>query len=256
MQQEEAPASYQDYQSGTPPRPPYSPVTPVFAQLVPLPSDEPRIAPPPASPSPRSHFPPSYPDYSQHTPPANPPVFIPQPPPVAISDSENPDAIALRSAITILQMQKQQSLRDIQALNRLKDSAAADPERFAHQLAAGALKTENHGAVIQFSDVATDDKDEDEEADPKPTNPDRSPSSDFGHIPNPQNVVRMPPINWGKYQVVGESLDRMHEEQLHRPSSGEPGQRAPEYLLASPYRPLVDQLVTPKSGRPSKAKQT
>ncbi|KAJ5555808.1 hypothetical protein N7535_008240 [Penicillium sp. DV-2018c] len=256
MQQQEAAPSSPDHEPGTPPRPPYSPVTPVFAQLVPLPSDEPRIVPPPASPSPRSHFPsPGYPDYSQHTPPANPPVFKPQPPPVPISDSENPDAIALRSAISILQMQKQQSLRDIQALHRLKDSAAADPERFAHQLATGKLKTEDHGTVIQFSEnVATDD--EDEEADAKSTNLGHSPASDFGHIPNPQNVVRMPPINWGKYQVVGESLDRLHEEQLHRPSPGEPGSRAPEYLLASPYRPLVDQLATPKSGRPSKAKKT
>jgi hypothetical protein len=150
-------------------------------------------------------------------------------------------------------MQKQQSLRDIQALDRLKESAAADPERFAHQLAAGTLKTEDHGTVIQFSaNAATDD--EDEEAGPKPTN--LSPASNFGHIPIPQNVVRMPPINWGKYQVVGESLDRMHEEQLQRPSPGEPGQRAPEHLLASPYRPLVDQLGTPKPGRPSKAKKT
>lgn len=154
-------------------------------------------------------------------------------------------------------MQKQQSLRDIQALDRMKEAAAADPEGFAHELAAGRLKTEDHGAVIQFSEDDAGDDEENEEGS-KRTNPDGSPASNFGHIPVPQNIVRMPPINWAKYQVVGEPLDRMHEEQLNRPSSGEPGRgRAPEHVLASPYRPLVDQLEGPsRLGRPSKAKKT
>ncbi|KAJ5766066.1 uncharacterized protein N7511_003682 [Penicillium nucicola] len=243
---------------GTPPRPPYSPVTPVFAHLAPVTSDEPRIVPPPASPSPTSpvyNSQNTYTGYASPPPPANPPVFKPQPPPVPISESDNPDAIALRSAISILQMQKQQSLRDIQALDRMKEAASADPEGFARDLAAGRLKTEDHGAVIQFTE---DDAMEDGPGDSKRTNVDGSPASNFGHIPTPQNVVRMPPINWAKYQVVGEPLDRMHEEQLYRPTSGLPSrERAPEHVLASPYRPLVDHLETPsRLGRPSKTKKT
>jgi hypothetical protein len=154
-------------------------------------------------------------------------------------------------------MQKQQSLRDIKTLDRMKDAADADPEGFATELAAGRLKTEDRGAVIQFSD---DDlmETEDDNGKPRRTNPDGSPASKFGHIPTPQNVVRMPPINWAKYKVVGEPLDRMHEEQLRRPHSGEPRrERAPEHVLASPYRPLVDHLETPaKLGRPGKPKKT
>lgn len=154
-------------------------------------------------------------------------------------------------------MQKQQSLRDIKTLDRMKDAADADPERFATELASGRLKTEDRGAVIQFSD---DDpmEIEGENGKPKRTNPDGSPASIFGHIPAPQNIVRMPPINWAKYKVVGEPLDRMHEEQLRRPHSGEARRdRAPEHVLASPYRPLVDKLETPaKLGRPSKPKKT
>ncbi|KAF9240502.1 hypothetical protein DTO027I6_8427 [Penicillium roqueforti] len=255
MQQPGAEAPIPD-QPGTPPRPPYSPVTPVFAHLVPVASNEPSIVPPPASPSPTSHLPPQYGNYSNPPPPPNLPVFKPQPPPIPISESENPDAIALRSAISILQMQKQQSLRDIQALDRMKEAAAADPEGFAHELAAGRLKTQDHGAVIQFSEDDADD--EENEDGSKRTNPDGSPASNFGHIPVPQNIVRMPPINWAKYQVVGEPLDRMHEEQLHRPSSGEPRRgRAPEHVLASPYRPFVDHLEGPsRLGRPSKTKKT
>ncbi|CAG8224971.1 unnamed protein product [Penicillium salamii] len=237
---------------GTPPRPPYSPVTPVFAQLAPVPSNEPKIVPPPLSPSPTSQ-PPATHSYPR-PPPANPPVYKPEPPPVPISESENPDAIALRSAISILQMQKQQSLRDMQTLDRMKSAAEANPEAFAHDLATGRLKTEDRGAVVQFSD----DQEGTEEDDGKRTNPDGSSASSFGNIPPPQNIVRMPPINWAKYSVVGEPLDRMHKEQLRRPHPGEPRwERAPEHVLASPYRPLVDQLETPaKLGRSSKTKKT
>lgn len=238
----------------TPPRPPYSPVTPVLRQLEPDAAQNATIVPPPLSPSPTSHAFPPQPAYRQAPPPTNPPVFKPEPPPVPISESENPDAIALRSAISILQMQKQQSLRDIKALDRLREAAAAEPERFARDLAEGRLRTEDSGAVIQFSDDMDVDTDEEDETS-KATGKD-SPSA-FGRIPSAQNVVRMPPINWAKYQVVGESLDRMHEEQLRRPAQGEPRRDpAPEHVLASPYRPLVDQLETPvRLGRPSKTKK-
>lgn len=249
-------ASPQDDRPGTPPCPPYSPVTPEFAHLDPVASGEATIIPPPLSPSPKSHAP-ETPTYRPPRPPAAPAVFKPEPPPVPISESENPDAIALRSAISILQMQKQQSLRDIQALDRMKEAAAADPDGFARELAAGRLRTEDRGAVIQFSEDDAMDTDEKDEEGGKSTPGDGSTASKFGRIPAPQNVVRMPPINWAKYQIVGEPLDRMHEEQLRRPHPGEPRREpAPEHVLAAPYRPLVDQLETPAKGRgPSKTKK-
>ncbi|KAJ5238330.1 hypothetical protein N7468_002949 [Penicillium chermesinum] len=250
---EEANGEAQPHPPGTPPRPPYSPVTPVFAKLEPLPAGETKILPPPLSPEPRSTNTANIPPYRPPPPPANPPVFKPEPPPVPISESENPDAIALRSAISILQMQKQQSLRDINTLERLKEAAGANPEAFARDLADGRLRTEeDHGTVIQFSDNramdAGEDADDNEKADG---------TSSFGRIPKPQNIVRMPPINWAKYQIVGEPLDRMHEEQLHRPSPGAPRREpAPEHVLASPYRPLVDRIETPtRLARPSKSKK-
>ena len=237
---------------GTPPRPPYSPVTPVFAQLEPLPTGEPKIIPPPLSPSPSTHDVSAAPAYRPPPPPANPPVFKPEPPPVPISESENPDAIALRSAISILQIQKQQSLRDIKTLDRLKEAASVNPEAFARDLAEGRLRTEDHGTVIQFSDDSAMDIDEDTDDAKKEDG-----TSSFGRIPPPQNVVRMPSINWAKYQIVGEPLDRMHEEQLRRPSPGAPRREpAPEHVLASPYRPLVDRIETPtRLARPSKTKK-
>ncbi|KAJ5140938.1 hypothetical protein N7448_004346 [Penicillium atrosanguineum] len=249
----------QDDRPGTPPRPPYSPVTPVFARLDPVASSNATIVPPPLSPSPTSRIP-EFSGYQPPRPPATPAVFKPEPPPVPISESENPDAIALRSAISILQMQKQQGQRDLITLERMKQAAAADPEGFARELAAGRLRTEDRGAVIQFTDGADDDEmeTENDSEDETKQKGDKSPASKFGRIPPAQNIVRTPPINWAKYQVVGEPLDRMHAEQLRRPYAGEPRRDpAPEYVLASPYRPLVDHLDTPaRLARPSKTKKS
>lgn len=69
----------------------------------------------------------------------------------------------------------------------------------------------------------------------------------FGVIPGPQNIVRTPPINWAKYHIVGESLDKLHEEQKARPIPGQPRRdgdplRAPEHIIAAPYNPWSDKL--------------
>ncbi|KAK4995658.1 hypothetical protein LTR66_004567 [Elasticomyces elasticus] len=42
------------------------------------------------------------------------------------------------------------------------------------------------------------------------------PQSAFPSIPSAQNIVRMPQINWEKYHVLGEALDRLHDEQLEK----------------------------------------
>ncbi|KAJ5085155.1 hypothetical protein N7532_009926 [Penicillium argentinense] len=236
----------EDDRPGTPPRPPYSPVTPTFAHLDPVAAGNATIVPPPLSPSPTSRVAETF-AYEAPRPPAIPAVFKPEPPPVPISESDNPDAIALRSAISILQVQKQQSLRDIHSLERMKEAAGADPEGFARELAAGRLRPKDDGTVFQFTaddDEDVDDDDEENEDGKESNGRKESDSSPFGRMPKPQNVVRMPPINWSKYHVVGESLDRMHEEQLRRPSSGDlkRGELPPEYAVASPYRPLVDRI--------------
>lgn len=68
----------------------------------------------------------------------------------------------------------------------------------------------------------------------------------FPPLPTPQNIFRCPPINWAKYHISGEPLERMHEEQRVRPTLGEPesnGGRPAPYVLAAPYSPLNDQLA-------------
>lgn len=81
-------------------------------------------------------------------------------------------------------------------------------------------------------------------------------------IPGSQNIVRAPPINWAQYHIVGESLDKLHEEQRRRPFTGEPvgeeelrpkereggRERAEVHTIARPYDPFVDNLAGAGSG--------
>ncbi|EEA23518.1 hypothetical protein TMatcc_002396 [Talaromyces marneffei ATCC 18224] len=271
---------------GTPERPPYSPVTPVLAQLAPIPGGA-TIVPPPAiedtaaaattmgvttSNPPVTKNPAKYnepvnpqavmppPQQSQQPQQQQQPLYPPphpirpQPSPVPISESDNADIIALRSAISLLQFQKQKALNDIKALDEMKRAAAADPEAFSRELLAGNL-TQPDNQFIDTDITMKDDDDDDSDAEEV-----EETKSKFGKIPKPQNVVRMPPINWAKYHIVGEPLDKMHEEQRNRPFAGaprqDPNQRAPEHFIAAPYRPLTDRVKSPAKGRGKKERNT
>lgn len=263
-----------DGSPGTPPPPPYSPVTPVLSHS--------SLAAPPDRVAPLAT--PSTPmldsgmnnngeaAHGENT--MRPPVFVPEPAPVPISESDNADAIALRSAISILHIQKQQSLQDIRALDKMKNAAAAHPEEFVKQLAAGKLSTADSRELLSFTpeptsqDTGQQDEMEvshsDTEASDSRQQSSETQEVDFGKIPKPQNIVRMPPVNWAKYHIVGEPLDKLAEEQRRRPTAGEPRrdppgetQRTPEHFIAAPYRPFVDKLDPPMRTRSSsKGKKT
>lgn len=88
-------------------------------------------------------------------------------------------------------------------------------------------------------------------------------------LPKPQNVIRCPPVNWNQYAVVGESLDKLHQDQISRPNEGMPqrfgsdgqyhfggdGQRRGSELgnaLSAPYTPGKDKferMGTRKGGK-------
>lgn len=205
---------------------------------------------------------------------------MPEPPqPVPISESTNSDAIALRAAMSILQLQRQQALRDMQTLEKQKEAAVADPEAFARDVTSGKIKARgmrgvlgpvgevppssngvgsrqdrklDRGPADDIEDAVELDNSGDESDKPVPET-----SRAFGEIPSEQNVVRMPPINWTKYHIVGESLDKLHEEQQSRPVAGQPltdedlkpTQRAPKHVIASPYDPWRDKLDVKEKGR-------
>lgn len=62
----------------------------------------------------------------------------------------------------------------------------------------------------------------------------------FPPIPGAQEVVRCPPIEWAKYQILGEPLDKLHREQQLRPGIG--GVQGRESAIAAAYSPFVDRL--------------
>jgi hypothetical protein len=250
--------------SPTSDRPPVSPITPTatVAQLAPLPPDAgPRVAPPPAA------------------------TFRQQPPSLPISESDNPDAIALRSAISLLQLQRDKSRRDLQALQELKHAAVADPHAFVRSLQdqraqaarahsdvltptlagltdtpAAPLDGHGHGQHGGQDDATTTGQRTDARKDSAHVDA-KAPCTRFPAIPQPQNIVRCPPVEWAKYHIVGEPLDKMHEEQRKWPGSSEPprianGMRAPPHSVTAPYSPFKDGVAKSKAPSPSTSKPT
>lgn len=176
--------------------------------------------------------------------------FIPQPPSEPIDESSNADVAALKACISVLQLQKEKSRRDIMALQQTRDAAVADPTGFVTDLQSGKLNDGEpafNPLAPSFKAVNDYHSDDDGQSGPEGAGS-RSTAIDcsqskFGTIPRPQNVARCPPINWAKYHVVGDSLDRMHEEQRRKPDPGEPWRQLPrgEGVLA-PYSPFRDHV--------------
>lgn len=267
--------------SHTPPRPPYSPVTPILnsaplfeldtggmQEEAPLPqrlvsSSETTYN---SSGLPRPGLGATSLDLNASTPQWGPePLLVTEPATIPLNPSENPDVLALRSAISILQMQRQQALSDLKTLSRIKEAAVADPETFSHELKAGSLRKPSSDGILNLDrpEALSTSAGQKQSRSPFHTSEDASLSpqtnqmplndteSHFETFPHQQNIIRMPRINWDKYQVVGDSLDRIHAEQLRRPSEGHApneqisGQRmadarSPQQHVAAPYRPFAN----------------
>ncbi|KAH6638177.1 hypothetical protein C7974DRAFT_155771 [Boeremia exigua] len=268
-------ASQQRSESPTSDRPPVSPITPTatVAQLAPIERSDsrPRNDPPPRPAHASAHA-----SAPASAPAPAPATFRQKPPSVPISESENPDAIALRSAISLLQIQREKSKRDLKALEELKHAAVQDPESFMRSLqaqraqAAGAHHDVLTPTLAGLADMAESSDDttagqQSGAARKDSVNVDHKTTPKFPAIPQPQNVVRCPPIEWAKYHIVGEPLNKMHDEQKKWPGSGEPpklanGHRAPPHSIAAPYSPFKDAVGTksksPSTGPSGKTKKT
>jgi hypothetical protein len=219
-----------------------------------------------------------------HSQPAQ--TAIPPPKPIEVKFEENPDVLALKSAASILQIQARNAVKDIQALQRIKERALRDPEAFSRALESGEAGTRLD--PLYFPGEDTDEDGEGEgNGDVEMEGGDLKANGDEGgkmggvkgnrkkggegrekweRLPTQQNVVRCPPINWNQYAVVGESLDKIHKDLLERPSEGVPqrigadGQLVPggegqrrEFLgVAAPYQPgrdKIEKMSTRKGGK-------
>ncbi|QIW98153.1 hypothetical protein AMS68_003671 [Peltaster fructicola] len=169
-----------------------------------------------------------------------PTELVPAPPSQPFSSDESIDGLALRAAISSLQFQRQQARDDIRSLEEIRNRLLADPERFTQELVAGRVKEKRHdfGSAQDVLD-ARGGAELDGVDNETPVN--GSPS--LRTLPGPQNVVRMPHINWDKYNIMGEPLDVMHE-QLRRHPGTAPFQpnKGREFSVAAPYSPWQDTI--------------
>ncbi|KAI1143416.1 hypothetical protein F5Y05DRAFT_368532 [Hypoxylon sp. FL0543] len=124
---------------------------------------------------------PQRPTYSPITPPLNPVAFpprptythssqktqtaIPPPPPEPIDFDTNPDVLALKSAISILQLQRRKAETDMAVLSRAKAAALADPEAFVRDLRTGRIAVEGEGLMIGGGSGGGDGEREDSSSD-------------------------------------------------------------------------------------------
>lgn len=213
---------------------------------------------------------------TQITPTVPPAEYIPEPQPQPFSGEDATDAIALRAAISTLQIQKKKAQDDIRTLEKIKKRAVGEPVLFKTELAAGRLHEQKPRvgdlqAVLDHEedDDDDDDNDRDEQATTGASRKDEEVLSDveasngmpnsavnplnrpppqqgpsptfFDRIPGPQNIVRMPYINWDKYHITGEPLDSLHEQQRKWPGQMAFAQnRGREYAVAAPYSPWLD----------------
>jgi len=169
------------------------------------------------------------------------PMVMSQPPSLPVAESDNPDAMALRAAISVLQMQRDKSKRDLKTLEKLKQAATSQPELFAEELAAGRLRQElNHFDPLRAT-FESDSSDEDENMEESSHSVEQD--AKFHKFPSAQNVFRAPHINWSRYNIVGEPLDRMHKEQRLKPGQGDMSRGdVPVQVIAAPYSPFTDKL--------------
>lgn len=254
--------------SASPVRPPVSPITPTIghARLATATSSNP--SPPSSNKNSSSHA--GAPPRQTYTHSQPPQTAITQPPPVPIKLDENTDALALKSAMSILQLQARNAENDIRRLAGLKERALRDPEGFMKAADSGELQMKGDRLFNPSAEDEEDDDDEDEEM--EEANGEQDTTSDgkekpWGKLPGKQTVVRCPPINWQKYAVVGESLDKLHADQTARPTEGMPQvlgldgklryggdgpRRAPDLGIAAPYQPgrdKIDKMGTRRGGK-------
>lgn len=164
--------------------------------------------------------------------------------------------IALRSAISVLQVQKNRATGDIRDLNKIRHEALDEPEAFIRDLIAGKVKAKDSFAALD------EDEDEDEENGCKTSDCDQRERA-WCSLPRAQDVVRCPPVNWAQYAVVGESLDKLHADQISRPSTGVPavfgssglydikgeGKQEKYPGVAAPYAPGKDVIDRKAKGK-------
>ncbi|KAI9709255.1 MAG: hypothetical protein M1820_003375 [Bogoriella megaspora] len=205
----------------------------------------------------------------QQGPPPRPSEFITQPDSVSVPEEESTDALALKAAISILQIQRDKAKKDVLKWEKIRKEAKRDPAAFVEEVQrqGAERRTQKDGYLAPTLENLNGQEDSEDGAEQTAgegggdaiiSGMEGETAPRFPKLPEMQNVFRCPPVNWAKYHVMGESLDKLHAEQQRRPHPGEPqldpGQvnavpaqldhlgRAQEHVLAAPYSMFDDRL--------------
>lgn len=246
-------ASPQHSRPSSPPQPPYSPITPTLAAAR-LDTNVPALPQQPLR------------TYTHSKPDA---TFIPPPPaPVEVIDFDsNTDVLAVKSAISVLQLQKKKAAQDIRTLQKFKNQAMQDPEAFLRAADMGEIRTDGDTFPELSEEEDEDEMDRDVEmngteeqetmgeeqkdASMKNGTSHTKAQTSFPPLPVPQKVVKVPPINWAKYGVIGESLDKLHNDQLKQPTSGSPARLGPDGQVLNGYTCSEFEMRDPSPQSPA-----
>lgn len=236
---------------------------------------------------------------------AHPPTVASAPPPPVtrepIDFENNPDVIALQATVGILLQQKKRAEADLIKLKAAKIAAMEKPLEFARDLMSGGV---SQGRVRTEVDEDSDgDEDDDVDMKTEEDSGENKTSTDtttnglqpsalkpkaskkgkgkakaapaapppWTNLPKPQDIARMPPINWTQYAVEGEALNKLHNQQLTHPTLGMPAVMGPngtyEFTgatnpddgkrlvgISAPFDPLRDRVVEKKPKGPSPRK--
>ncbi|GAB7342717.1 hypothetical protein MBLNU457_g0865t1 [Dothideomycetes sp. NU457] len=173
-------------------------------------------------------------------------TYITQPASQPFSSADSTDAIALRAAISSLQYQRQRATDDIRRLEQLKHEAVSRSDEFrTHLLSKNTSKPAPDRAqtyIIPEDEPMNDAESADEEEQQAVRAQKREVQDILNDIPLPQQIVRMPPINWEKYHVVAEPLERMHMAQQLRPGEHPGTLHSRESVVAAEYDALYDRV--------------
>ncbi|KAL9056312.1 MAG: hypothetical protein Q9162_003003 [Coniocarpon cinnabarinum] len=176
--------------------------------------------------------------------------FMQRPESLPIDEDQNFDAIALKSSLATLELQKQKARQDMLKLRDIRDGGLQSPERFKDDLVSGRLTYEARPqnalqATLEGGNDSSDEGDDDGD-----THAGKREHASM-KIPGPQNIVRCPPINWEKYHIIGEPLDRMHEDQRIRPTPGQPWSEEREAVASGSYEPSRDKSAPISQTKPA-----
>jgi hypothetical protein len=122
----------------------------------------------------------------------------------------------------------------------------------------GAVKSQDTGfslAGLSREAELSDDDDNDDDGNNHAEQGKPSARS-WSSLPKPQNIVRCPPVNWSQYAVVGESLDKLHAEQISHPAAGAPATIGPqgtyEFKASEPAGERYEGVAVPFDPRKDK----